>query len=101
MLLMTVPIIGPVIFVPVQAASAWLVDLLARKSAGQHSSQASTGRNGLSGLGATLYDNVHPSRSAAASMGGAGAPTMPASPPIFDQQAYSQPTSMASYNQQC
>lgn len=90
MLLMTVPIIGPIVFVPVQAASAWLVDLLARRSAGQVSQQPYNGRSaGPSGAPAA-YDSIHPSRSAAASMSQA-APTVPASPPIFDQESYPQP----------
>ncbi len=38
-LLMSIPYVGPIIFVPMQGASAWLVDLLARQSAGQSQSQ--------------------------------------------------------------
>ncbi|KAA6424248.1 MAG: hypothetical protein FRX49_05460 [Trebouxia sp. A1-2] len=38
-LLMSIPFVGPIIFVPMQGASAWLVDLLARQSAGQSQSQ--------------------------------------------------------------
>lgn len=36
---MSIPFVGPIIFVPMQGASAWLVDLLARQSAGQSQSQ--------------------------------------------------------------
>lgn len=98
MLLMTVPIVGPIVFVPVQAASAWLVDLLARRSAGQMPQQASNGRGPWSQHGSALGDS-HPSRSASMST---AAPTVPASPPIFDQQSFSQPgvTSSTYYQQQ-
>ena len=36
---MSIPYVGPIIFVPMQGASAWLVDLLARQSASQSQSQ--------------------------------------------------------------
>lgn len=31
-LLMSVPVIGPIVYVPIQGAAAWLVDLLAKQS---------------------------------------------------------------------
>lgn len=110
MLLMTVPIVGPIVFVPVQAASAWLVDLLSRKSAVQRPVQADTVRGAMSSLAAAFRNLTqrpqrsntgHPSSSAAGNMAYA-APTMPASPPIFEQQGYPQHrgTPSAYYQQQ-
>ena len=64
-LLLSVPVVGPLIFVPMQGASAWLVDLLARQSASQPQDQSVSGQG-------------HRSNPAAAQYASRGAPTVPA-----------------------
>jgi len=77
-LLMSIPYVGPIIFVPMQGASAWLVDLLARQSATQSQSQP---MQQMSGQGtaaipaAAQYDGGKLSRNAASIN---AAPTRPA-----------------------
>ncbi|KAL0031129.1 hypothetical protein WJX77_005072 [Trebouxia sp. C0004] len=77
-LLVSIPYVGPLIFVPMQGASAWLVDLLARQSATQSPRQP---MQQMSGQGtpaipaAAQYDGSKLSRNAASSN---AAPTRPA-----------------------
>lgn len=107
MLLMSVPLVGPIVFVPVQAASAWLVDLLSRRGCldssparYQQPPAANGNRDAMSYLASSLYNNVHPSRSEAAAPSGA-APTVPSSAPIFESGSPSQQaTAPSSYYQQ-
>lgn len=64
-LLLSVPVVGPLIFVPMQGASAWLVDLLARQSATQPQDQPSSGQGNRPNPAAAQYASK-------------GAPTVPA-----------------------
>lgn len=81
-LLMSVPVIGPIIFVPIQGAAAWLVDLLAEQSATQpQSTQLAQGHGNMYQQNAS-QSGAHPSRVRQNS-----APTMPASPPVFPAQS--------------
>ena len=77
-LLMSIPYVGPIIFVPMQGASAWLVDLLARQSADQSQSQPMQqmpGQGTAAIPAAAHYGGAKLSRNAASTN---AAPTRPA-----------------------
>ena len=84
-LLMSVPVIGPIVFVPIQGAAAWLVDMLAKESANQpQPMQPAQGLGNSYKHNALHNSEVHPSNQSR--MGQQRkAPTMPASPPVFSQ----------------
>ena len=86
-LLMSVPVVGPIVFVPIQGAAAWLVDLLAKQSSTQpQSMQPAQGSYNTYQHDAS---KVHPSRVAQMQN---SAPTLPASAPVFPAQSgYGQP----------
>lgn len=77
-LLLSIPIVGPVIFIPMQAATAWLVDLLVQQPAAQSEARSQS---------QPTHASVQYSSSQAAAT--QRAPTMPASPPVYaTQQSY-------------
>ena len=79
-LLMSVSVIGPIVFVPIQGAAAWLVDLLAKQSATQlQSMQPAQGSDSMYQQNASQSE-AHPSR---VGQQQSNVPTMPASPPVF------------------
>ena len=83
---MSVPVIGPIVFVPIQGAAAWLVDLLTQKSFTQPQSMQPGSSN-----------EMRPSRMAQANQ---TAPIMPASPAVFtDASGYGQPANASGYSQ--
>ena len=85
-LLMSVPVVGPIVFVPIQGAAAWLVDLFTRHSPTQAQSMQPRSSN-----------EMHPSRMGQANY---NAPTMPASPAVFtDPSGYGQSASSSGYGQ--
>ena len=80
---MSVPVIGPVVFVPIQGAAAWLVDLLAKQSGTQpQPMQPAPGSSHMYQQHASQIE-AHPSRVGQQQY---SAPTMPASPPVFPAQ---------------
>ena len=84
-LLMSVPVIGPIVFVPIQGAAAWLVDLLAKQSATQpQSMQPTQASSDAYQHTASQNSEVHPSRVAQMKN---HAPTMPAAPFVFPAQS--------------
>ena len=76
-LLLSIPVVGPIIFIPMQAATAWLVDLLVKQSHAPSQTQS-----------------VHPSvqYNGGQTAANQSAPTMPASAPVYNQQGH-QPAS--------
>ena len=91
-LLMSIPVVGPIVFIPMQAASAWLVDLLVKQPDSEfQSTQSGQGQGAGSnqipaGAQRTAF---FPGRNSAAKL---GAPTVPASPPTpAGQDTYQQP----------
>lgn len=98
-LLMSIPVIGPIIFVPMQGASAWLVDLLAKQSSTQTQAQPmqSMPGQGYNQSPATgQYSGFQSGRMAAPSN---VAPTLPASAPVYPGQgSYQQPAYSPKFN---
>lgn len=85
-LLMSVPVIGPIVFVPIQGAAAWLVDLLVKQSATHSQSMQSTEGSNETYQHSALQDGeVHPSRVSGQMK--SSAPTMPAAPFVFPAQS--------------
>lgn len=90
-LLMSVPVIGPIVFVPIQGAAAWLVDMLAKESANQpQSTQPAQGFSNSYQKNALHNSEAHPSNSSRMGQQRT-APTMPASPPVFSQSGNERP----------
>ena len=81
---MSVPVIGPIVFVPIQGAAAWLVDLLAKQSETQPQSTQLAQVSGNMYQHSASQSEMHPSRMRQQQN---SAPTMPASPPVFPAQS--------------
>ncbi|KAL3159539.1 hypothetical protein ABBQ38_009954 [Trebouxia sp. C0009 RCD-2024] len=91
-LLMSVPVIGPIVFVPIQGAAAWLVDLLAKQSTMQPQSMQPTQASYDTHQNTSPHPSeVHPSKVAQMDN---HAPTLPAAPFVFpSQSSYGRPPS--------
>ena len=77
-LFMTIPVVGPIIFVPMQGAAAWLVALLAKQT-GDRPAAPSVFDTSAAPMPASAQYNTNASSRVATPT----APTLPASAPVY------------------